>query len=343
MTNREWPRVFIVILHWKNYARTSACLRSLEQVTYPNYEVIVVDNKSCDGSPERLQTEFPKAMFLSNSGNLGFSRGCNPGLREAYERGAAYALLLNNDMEVEPDFLEPAVRAAEKDPTIGLVTGKIMYASRPNEFWQAGGYIHPFLIQGMARGKGKSDSGQYDEICETRWASGAMLLIRRSVLEKVGFLPEEYFFGLEEWDYSTTVKRAGLKILYVPRFKAYHEAGSSYRAGHPVLVVYNGIRNKLIYAQKHMRPVSWHVWRVLFWIYLQVGWPWRAKQGCQSRADYLVRLKAARMAFNDHHGVQRVELVDLELAASRLGPTPTWGSGWYPQEVTKKAPLGHSG
>lgn len=329
------PCVYIVILHWKAYEDTRVCLLSLKNIAYPNYRVVVVDNFSNDGSGEKLKAEYPEHLFVFNKANLGFSRGCNAGLREAYRLGAEYVLLLNNDMKVEPDFLGPAVSEAAKDPLAGAVTGKIMYKDRPGIFWQAGGYVHKFRVQGVARGIGDEDRGQYDQVCETGWASGAMSLIRRSTLEKVGYLPEEYFFGQEEWDYSTAILRAGLKILYVPGFKAYHAAGASYNAGHPVLNIYGGYLNKMIYAEKYMSPWVWRLWRFSFWIYLKLRWPVLARQYCHSEEDYRVRLAAGYMAFNDHKRVKAVGLAELEDAARRLGPTPTWGAGWQPREDSK--------
>lgn len=327
------PLVYIIILHWRAYSDTRTCLLSLKHITYPNYRVLMVDNFSNDGSAEKLKEEFSGHIFAFNKSNMGFSCGCNVGLREAYRRGADYVLLLNNDMDVEPDFLEPAVIEAENNHLVGAVTGKIMYKTPSNIFWQAGGYIHPFRVQGIARGNGEEDHGQYDRICETGWASGAMSLIRRSTLEKVGYLPEEYFFGQEEWDYSTAILRAGLKILYVPRFKAYHAAGASYNAGHPVLNVYGGYLSKMIYAEKYMSAWMWQLWRFSFWVYLKLYWPTLARQHCQCEEDYRVRLLAGYMAFRDHKRVKRIGLAELENAARRLGPTPTWGVGWQPNMV----------
>ncbi|WP_306534118.1 glycosyltransferase family 2 protein [Geobacter sp.] len=330
------PSVYIIILHWKAYYDTHTCLLSLKTITYPNYQVIVVDNFSNDGSAEKLRDEFPEHVFVFNKGNLGFSCGCNAGMRAAYDLGADYVLLLNNDMKVESGFLEPAVAEAEKSPAVGAVTGKIMFQENPNTFWQAGGYIHPFRVQGVPRGKDEADHGQYEEICNTGWASGAMSLISRHALEEVGYLPEEYFFGQEEWDYSTAILRAGLKIRYVPKMKAYHHAGASYHAGHPVLNVYGGYLSKMIYAEKYMSPLMFKFWRLCFWAYLKLRWPTLAGQHCNCDEDYRVSLRAGFMAFEDHKRVKRVGLKELEDAALRLGPTPTWGDGWQPREVPEE-------
>lgn len=337
MPDSKYPLVYIVVLHWKNYSSTRNALRSIDQISYPNYRTLIVDNSSEDGSVEQLQAEFPAHTFVLNEANLGFSRGCNRGIRQAYSQGADHVLLLNNDMEVEPDFLEPAVEMAESNAQVGLVTGKILFGDRRNVIWSAGGYIDRLRIQGIAPAWNESDDGRWDAFRETKWASGAMLLIPRATIEKVGLLPEEYFFGTEEWDYSTSVRKAGLKIMYVPDFKGYHYAGGSYKAGHPILIVYNGVRNKLIYAQKHLSPPVWLIWKMVFRCYLQFAWPKRAWWGCQTEQDQKARLRAARLAFADHRGICKIELSDLERAAKEIGPTPTWGNGWGPVSSSAKA------
>lgn len=320
--------VYAIVLNWNNYHRTKQCLLSLQEATYPGLKILVVDNGSTDGSGRRLQEEFSQPSFVFNEANLGFSRGCNRGIRVALDDpDCAYALLLNNDMEVEPNFLEPAVEMAASSATVGLVTGKILFGDRRNVIWHAGGQIGGFRLRSTFRGANELDRGQCEEVCETGGGAGAMLFIPRTTLEKVGLLPEEYFFGTEEWDYSNSVKRSGLKIMYVPDFRGYHYAGSSHKAGHPVLT-YNAVRNKLIYAQRHFSPPVCWLWKLSFRCYLHLWWPQRARQGCQTEQDYQARLKAARLAFDDHRGSESIELRDLERVAREIGPTPTWGIGW---------------
>ncbi len=322
------PLVYIVLLHWKKYNDTKQCLLALAKITYKNYKIIITDNFSNDNSIERLKSEFPEVTYILNSSNLGFSGGVNAGLREAYRLGADYALVLNNDMVVLPSFLEPALSVAENNQSIGAVTGKIMFKSSPNIFWHAGGHIDPYRVQGVARGTGKRDCGQYDKVCQTGWASGAMTLIPRKTFELVGYYPEEHFFGQEEWDYSTAILRRGLKIMYVPDFKGYHEVGGSYNAGHPVLNVYGGYLSKMIYAEKYMTKTAWRIWRMAFWFYLKLRWPSLAREGCRCEDDYKVRLAAGYMAFRDHKTIKCVNLAVLKEASRRLGPAPSWGSDW---------------
>jgi GT2 family glycosyltransferase len=331
MAEARIPSVYVVVLNWKNYPATRDCLLSLRSVTYPNLHTIVVDNHSEDGSIERLRAEFPECSFIENPDNLGFGRGCNPGMAEAVRRNCDYVLLLNNDVQVPPGFLEPAVAEAESDPRIGMVTGKVMFTDRPNVIWHAGGHIIPLRFSASARGWGETDRGQYDEVCDTRWATGAMCLVSRAVLDQVGFIPEEYFFGQEEWDYSTAVLRAGFRIRYVPEFRSFHDAGNSYTATHPVLIVYNGARNKMLYAYKYLPRGLFPLWRVAFWVYQQLMWPRLARKLARSEEDYRVLVRAGQMAFYDFNGGARVELADLKRTSERLGPTATWGDSWRPK------------
>jgi GT2 family glycosyltransferase len=328
----RFPTVYIVVLHWKDYVHTRRCLQSLQEITYPNHRIVVVDNGSGNGSVSQLQSEFSDCEFLLNESNLGFARGCNVGMRHAHEFGANYVLLLNNDMEVVPSFLQPAVQAAEADRAVGLVTGKILFKPPDCRIWHAGGRIDPIRGQAVTRGLRQVDRGQYDFPCETRWASGAMMLVKRLVMDTVGLLPEEYFFGQEEWDYSTAVRKTGYKIWYVPAFVAYHDVGASYKAGHPILIAYNAARNKQIYQEKYLPKHVFEAWRLFYRLYLQYAWPWRARRGSASDSEYRIRVEAARLAFHDHKGIRRVELADLTDVACRLGSSASWLEGGDSEE-----------
>jgi GT2 family glycosyltransferase len=260
------PKVAIVVLNWNGYEYTKECIASLERITYPNYEIIIVDNGSTDGSPQRLAGEFSRHKVILNEANLGFARGCNIGLRHALAGDADYLLLVNNDSIVEKGFLEPAVDALEADPAIGLVTGKIYFRDIPNQIWHAGGRSH--LLRGLAvsTGRGQPDTGQFNRRREIDFATGALMLIRRSVLEEVGLLPEEYFFGQEDWDYCTTLRRRGYKLCYIPEFVTHHKPRGSHSAA-DAKYVYSFQRGRLIFLSKFQPRVWFAVWRVLFRFY----------------------------------------------------------------------------
>ncbi len=235
------PQVCVIVLNWKNFPDTKNCLDSLEQSTYPNLRIIVVDNCSNDNSVERLRKEYPHLPLIVNNQNLGFARGCNVGIRQALrDRQCAYVLLLNNDAVVCKDSLLEAIEFAESDGRIGVISGKILL----------------FEV----------DRGQYETPCEVGFATGALMLIKREVLERVGLLPEEYFFGIEEWDYSFNVRRSGYRLCYVPKFVAYHKADGSHWNYDPKFV-YNSYRNKLIFQEKYLPWGLFPLWKAVFGFY----------------------------------------------------------------------------
>jgi GT2 family glycosyltransferase len=261
------PRVYVVVLNWNNYDDTKACLESLERATYGNLEIVVVDNGSADGSGKRLQEKFPQHRFIFNERNIGFSRGCNAGIRETLKDAeCSYVLLLNNDATVAPGFLEKAVATAQADDRIGLISGKIFRSLESKKLWYAGGEISMWRGRVNIRGRGTTDDGQYDKPAEVGFVTGAFLLIRREVLEKVGLLPEEYFFGVEEMDYSLQVRQSGYKLYYVPEFVAYHEGCASHWNSDPKFI-YNGYRSKLIFQEKYLPRGLFPLWKLVFTIY----------------------------------------------------------------------------
>jgi GT2 family glycosyltransferase len=259
--------VYVVVLNWNNYIDTRHCLDSLENSGYPNQRIIVVDNSSRDGSAQHLQGEFPDLTFLLNPANLGFARGCNVGIREALkDRECAYVLLLNNDATISAGGLEKAVRFAENDSQIGVISGKILLSETQDTIWYAGGRIDRWRGRAVVRGFSEIDRGQYETPCEVGFATGALMLIKREVLEKVGLLPEEYFFGIEEWDYSLQVRQSGYRLYYAPEFVASHKADGSHWNYDPKFV-YNSYRSKLIFQEKYLPFGLFPLWKLAFAFY----------------------------------------------------------------------------
>ena len=302
MMNESLPRVYAVVLNWENFADTTLCLNSLRQSGYENLRTIVVDNCSQDGSADQLREEFPDLTFLSNEFNLGFARGCNVGIREAMkDPDCEYVLLLNNDAVLVPGTLQAGIQLAEGDPTIGAISGKVLSNPDSNAIWYAGGQIDRWRGQAIVRGFGEVDHGQYDLACEVGFVTGALMLIKRNVLGVVGLLPEEYFFGVEEWDYSLRIQRAGYKLYYAPGFKAYHKADGSHWNYDPKFV-YNSYRNKLIFQEKYLPPLIFAVWKRAFSVY----------------GKYLARRARQRLiAAQRFKGADAVQFDDLDFAFAR--------------------------
>ena len=132
------PKVAIIILNWNRLEDIAECLESVKKTDYPNYEVVIVDNGSKDGSLEKLSKEFPEAIILKNKENMGFAGGNNVGMRYAINSGAKYMWLLNNDTVVEPDTLRGLILEGTKAPGIGLLSPIIYYYSTRSKIQNCG-------------------------------------------------------------------------------------------------------------------------------------------------------------------------------------------------------------
>lgn len=243
------PPVAVIILNWNGGADTLACLESLQKVTYPDTQVIVVDNGSEDDSPTRIRQDFPEVMFKEMGENLGYVGGNNVGMRLAQENGAHYALLLNNDTEVSPDFLDQLVAALEADDEAGIAGPSIYYFSDPGILWSAGGEIDP--RRGITRmtGMGLADRGQYGSRPRpVDFVTGCALLVRVSLLDTVGLLEERFFAYYEETEWCVRLRRHGYKCLHVPVSKIWHKISPQAREASPQ-VHYYMTRNRLLFLK----------------------------------------------------------------------------------------------
>ncbi len=269
-----WPKVAIIVLNWNNYVDSYRCLKSLEKIVYPNYTIYLVDNHSQDGSGKKLCMQFQDrgVHFIFNKANLGFAAGCNRGIRKALDKGCDYILLLNNDCIVyDKGFLHYGVKLAESDPQCGIVGGKLLFWPDIKRIWGTGGYT---TFWGGMRyiGHEEVDKGQYDEIAERDFISGALMLIKREVFDRIGLLPEVYFFGKEDREFSTRAKKAGFRLLYNPKFSAYHEASGSHECTDPTYI-YNDTLSKILYQRRNLSRGLFEFWFLTYKAYLNFFFP----------------------------------------------------------------------
>ena len=309
--------IYIIILNYNGFTCTDFCLESLRKVTFKDIKIILVDNDSSDGSFELLMNKYPECVGIKNSENGGFSRGTNIGMQYAYNEGAEYIMLLNNDVEVTAGFIEPMMEEFTNNEDVGLVTPKIMFRNPNNIIWQAGGSINVKIVSAISYGYREVDAGQYDQICETGWASGACSIIKRSTVEKIGFLDEFYFFGQEEWDYSVSALKQKIKIIYAPKSIVYHEIGASTNV-RPSLSVYQNYRNKLYFGKKHKSVFNYLAWIIIFFAYVLFLFP--RPSHVLGKSDYFKRAAkmAGILAFKYHFLNIWVDKNHLDLIESRL-------------------------
>jgi hypothetical protein len=219
------PRVSVIILNWNGLADTVECLRSLQEITYPNYNVIVVDNASGGDDVNTLKKTFGDYIeVIRNDRNYGFAAGNNVGIRYALDHGASYVFLLNNDTVVDPLFLGELIDVAEADTGIGIVCPMIYCYYQPDQVW-FGGASKIDLWKGTCKEVQAHDSDQ--PVIESAFAAGTAMLIRREVLERIGPLDERFFFGVEDVDYSIHARREGFRIAVAARARILHKVSSS--------------------------------------------------------------------------------------------------------------------
>ena len=258
----KYSKVSIIILNWDNYKDTKECLESLKKITYPNYEIIIVDNGSKDGSTQKIQKEFPNHIYIYNKDNLGFSGGNNEGIKYALERNSDYILLLNNDVTVESDFLNFLVEKGENDLKVGILVPKINYYSKPDIIWLAGGYISKIRGSGFPIGKGKNEN-QYVEDRFITFSSGCCILIKKEIFKKIGLWDVNYFLYGEDTDFCKRTIDTGFKLLYVANSKIYHKIGITTKKTNSPLPIYYATRNRLYFSKKLCGN-----WFYIFFIYL---------------------------------------------------------------------------
>jgi GT2 family glycosyltransferase len=255
---KELPRVTIVILNWNGWEVTSDCLNSLKQISYPNYNIVIVDNGSTDCSIERLSAAFPDVELIKNERNLGFAGGNNVGIRYALKRGAQYILLLNNDTVVSSSFLASMIRVAEQNPKIGILNPKIYYLDPPGRIWYAGGQFS--LWKGFAHhiGQRKRDDARYANTREVSFITGCAFLIKAEVIAQIGLLDERFFMVCEDTDWSLRSLKAGFKAVYVADAVVLHR--ESYTINSKVgkwMRDYHNMRSSALLIRKHAKVYHW--------------------------------------------------------------------------------------
>lgn len=264
------PRVFIIILNWNGWRDTIECLESLKKIDYPNYKIVVVDNGSEDDSAQIIQNKYSQdIVFIETGKNLGFAGGNNVGIKYALGEKAGLLLLLNNDTKVAPDFLTKLVEAAQRDLKIGIVGPKILFWDQPEKIWFGGGRINWLKTKGEHIDYKKTDNINFSGLKESDYITGCCLLIKKEVIDKIGFLKEDYFLYYEDTDWCLEAKEAGYKIIYVPASRVWHKASVKTKEGSTNFIYYHS-RNGLVLSRRHNRFLK----RILLnffiaWLYLK--------------------------------------------------------------------------
>lgn len=254
MEEQQYPKVSLVTLNYNGLRFLKELFDSLRKCTYPNMEVIMVDNCSADESVTFVRENYPEVKLLENPDNYMYARGNNEGLKIA---DGDYICLLNNDVDVDPGFIEPVVAAFEADKKLGAIQPKILGQQKRDHLEYAGacgGFIdwlgYPFL-RGRVFFTIEKDNGQYDDPLDIFWASGACFFIRREILEDVGTIDEDFMLHQEEIDLCWRMHLAGWKIRCIPSSRIWHHVGGTLDQDSPRKTYWN-FRNNLFLLAKNL-------------------------------------------------------------------------------------------
>jgi GT2 family glycosyltransferase len=265
------PHVAIVILNWNGRAYLQQFLPSVLSTTYSNYSVIVADNASTDDSITFLKAHYPQVVLLKLEQNFGFAKGYNEALKKIE---ADYYVLLNSDVEVTTGWLQPMIALLQQDRSYAACQPKVLTYKQKDHFeyaGAAGGWIDAFGYP-FARGRVfdicELDKGQYNNIQEVFWASGAALLIRSTAFHELKGFDEAFFAHQEEIDLCWRLQLRGYKIFCCATSVVYHVGGGTLPRGNS-RKTYLNFRNNLMMLAKNLHPAeAW--WKLPFRISLDL-------------------------------------------------------------------------
>lgn len=271
------PNVAIIILNWNGWKDTIECLESLDQITYQNYNIIIVDNGSKDNSIQNIEdccklktdsdflelsreeieetnkrtylndSQNKKLILLKNEINSGFTGGSNIGIKFAMEfLNPDYFLILNNDTIVDKNFLTYLIEVGEGDEKIAIVGPKIFYYYEPEKIQSMGGFINPWKYQIHYPINYESNT-----TIKTDMINGAVFLIKKNAINTVGLFDTDYFVYAEETDYCTRVKKHGLYTVCAPKSKVWHKIYSSSGGEVNPNLLYYWTRNIILFYRKN--------------------------------------------------------------------------------------------
>lgn len=272
------PLVSIILVNWNGAHHLRTCFNALRAQTFRDFESILVDNDSHDPSLEVLASEFPEVRVIALKENRGFAGGSNVGVRAA--RGEI-VVLLNNDTEVEPCWLEEVVAAFGRHPEAGSVASKMKLFDQRDRFHTTGDMYRLDGLPGN-RGVWEVDRGQYNREEYVFSACGGSAAYRRTVLDRIGLLDEDFFFSCEDVDLGWRAQLAGFKCVYAPRAVVYHKLKAS--GGGATASYYDG-RNFIWLIAKNYPSSLWKIYR---------GAIIRKQWALFTEALYAYRGKAAR-------------------------------------------------
>lgn len=245
--------VSVIICNWNGKHLLKSCLSSLRKQTFDAFEVVLVDNGSTDGSVEYVREHFPEVKLIKLMENHGFCGGNNVGIQATT---SDFVVLLNNDTEVEPNWLEELYRVMSASPEIGCCDSKVLFFDQRDMIDTMGGI---YTIAGSAERRGylQRDRGQFDRAVDTFTAVASAVMYRRDMLERIGLLDEGFYFGYEDVDLSFRAHLFRYRCVNVPAAKVYHKVSASSYFNSEFYVYYGQRNVSYVFIKNMPGPLFW--------------------------------------------------------------------------------------
>ncbi len=252
----------VVLINWNSFEYTSQCIESLMNCDQTQFDIIVVDNGSEDGSGKKLKDNFPQINLVQSDSNIGFAGGNNLGMAQAIDSKYTYIMMLNNDTFVEPNLIDVLANYMDHNPEVGIIQPKIFFNHDRTLLWNGGSYFNPIISLAHTKGYFKKDSKEYNSIKEVDWVTGCAFFTRSDILKKSGGFNEKFFIYFEDVDLSFRIKKLGYKLIYHPGGIVYHIEGMSNKSktkdkeGYQKPIVhYLNQRNRIWFIKKYVKPL----------------------------------------------------------------------------------------
>jgi GT2 family glycosyltransferase len=246
--------VSVIIPNWNGIFYLPGCLESLAAQTYREFETIVVDNASSDGSVALIESEYPGVSVTRLDENKGFGAAMNIAFRQAR---SDYVACLNNDTEADPNWLGELVACIERHPRAAVATSKMLDLNERGRIDDCGDILTPYF-RAYARGRGEEDKGQYDEEEQVFGASGGASLWRSEAVRELGYFDEDLFAYYEDVDLSFRAHLVGYECWYAPKAVVFHAGGGTSRRQASEFAYYHAVRNRWSMIVKNgPAPLLW--------------------------------------------------------------------------------------
>jgi|TARA_B110000503_G_scaffold17435_1_gene25281 GT2 family glycosyltransferase len=251
------PSVAVILVNWKKYNLTSKCIDSINKSIYKNFKIILIDNQYTEKYLIELKNKHKDIIVFKDKSNLGFTGANNIGISYALENDFDYIMLLNNDTEVEANFILPLIERLEENFFLAAVQPLILNYYSKNTIWNAGGKLNKFFGTTQTRLNNKELNPKLVFNDFTDWISGCCILIKSEIVKKTGLLDEKFFAYYEDVDWSLRMKGLGYELGFVKESIVYHHGSSSSKDNNKkegnlsAKVHYFNIRNHILFLKKH--------------------------------------------------------------------------------------------